>query len=458
MLVENIFVYHLDYEVQKLYNLTSTYYDVEEIASMFEFVFRLAYLLSKGNVYVPASNYFESMIGYNLINRLVELNRVGKWIVLLSSSGNIETFLEKKKTQHFTNFSNEIYNYKKLDSLTGEEKMRITMQKRDRSATQDIIDELLDFDGNKLFWKKIHKYSKYNNKSVEEYWVKIKKFPEKMKDKAYISDYLIEYLDIKDKHKKMANVDLNEFITKAYINSFCKEFPDVAFITDLPFISSARLLSQIPKENFISYEWWVTKLEKTKYRDGTFKSFIADCDAEELKGLKYSSEWRLLLESSHVETSDIDANFLEDDLKEYHELSTKKHKIDQRYCLCNFIVKALWICVFIVIFVVAYLLWQYSQEKNTDFIGLLSFGVGLLNTLMGILFKNMKWFDRFKRFDERKFYKKRGVDLDCFNELHDRVTGRVSIQVGGKKAMFRVSSAQSCEGLEHKNDTIEPIL
>jgi len=425
MLVEDVFIYHLDYEVQKLYSLNDTFYNEEEIANMFEFIFRIGYLLSSRYVYVPASNYFESMIGYNLINRLVGLNRTGKGIVLLSSSANIETFLEKKKIQHQDDFFNETYNYKKFDSLTGEEKMRITMHKRDRSASLDIVEELLDFEGNKTFWEKMHKYSKYNKKSLEEYWVRVKNFREKMKGKAYISDYLINCLEIREDHKKTANAELNEFITKAYINSFYKEFPSVAFITDLPFISSVRLLSQIPQENFISYEWWATKLEETIYGGRTLKSFIEGCDSEELRKLKESTEWKSLLHIFRLETGVVNDDFLGSDVIEYHKLLTKKHKIDWQYSLCNFCVKILWILIFVVIFVLVYCIWRCSQEKNIDFLGLCAMAVGLFNTLLGIIFKKTKWFDRFKQFDERKFYRKRGVDLEYFSALHNRVNEEV---------------------------------
>lgn len=96
MKVDKIFLYHLDFEIQKLFGLEKTY-KPKEIFECFSSVTKIAYLLCDKSILIPASHYFESDFAYQLLNGIGTPNmRKAGSIQLLSSSYNIMELLGKR--------------------------------------------------------------------------------------------------------------------------------------------------------------------------------------------------------------------------------------------------------------------------------------------------------------------------------------------------------------------------
>lgn len=98
MITYNIFLYHLDYELQELFHLNRAY-TYKHIYSCFNLITRMAFLLCRNCILIPASNYFESDIAFSILNRLCSLNvnKLGT-IKRISSSYNLKiNFVVERK-------------------------------------------------------------------------------------------------------------------------------------------------------------------------------------------------------------------------------------------------------------------------------------------------------------------------------------------------------------------------
>lgn len=111
MRIDNIFIYHLDYELQELFYLTKVY-TYKKIYSCFNLVTRMAFLLCDKSILIPASNYLESDLAFSILNRLDSLNtnKLGT-IKLISSSYNFDELLDKKIVQHGNSIKTSGYHY-----------------------------------------------------------------------------------------------------------------------------------------------------------------------------------------------------------------------------------------------------------------------------------------------------------------------------------------------------------
>jgi len=58
MLADKIFIYHLDNELRKLFQLDKSFH-IRSIVSAFNLITRVAFLLCKESIIVPLSNYME---------------------------------------------------------------------------------------------------------------------------------------------------------------------------------------------------------------------------------------------------------------------------------------------------------------------------------------------------------------------------------------------------------------
>ena len=265
MIVKDIFIYHLDNELHKLFSLDR--YDYGHLYSIFKSITRVAFLVCEKRLLIPASNYFESNLSFRILNELKELNELGA-ISLISSSRNIDELMIKKINQHGDNISLLQYHYR--DFLDDNRNIILpgTLIKRERSASSDI----------KLGW-----YFSINNSDTRNALVNFSvdtmsasKFedilyevPQKLGNRAYISDYILPLLPIDRGKIKSADYFLNTFITREYISSFLKEF-NATCLKDIPIIDSHAILpyrTNDDEEQYISYSKLASELKILKYRN-----------------------------------------------------------------------------------------------------------------------------------------------------------------------------------------------
>lgn len=294
MILKDVFVYHLDNELQKLFSLNR--YNYNYLYSVLKTITKVAFLICNEKILIPASNYFESDLSFRILNELKELNEIGA-IELISSSHNIVELLSKKIDQHGNYISLPHYHYR--DFLNDNQKIILpgTLRKRERSSSSDI----------KAGW-----YTSINNSETKNSLARLSKesitaskfedmlyeVPYKLGNRAYISDYILPLLPIENEREKNANHLLNVFITREYIASFLKEFNAIC-LKDIPIIDSNVVLPKKSddKTPYISYGEIATRLKTLTYRRVNGLLFVNNCSIYELIEFKNSLEWQYILET-----------------------------------------------------------------------------------------------------------------------------------------------------------------
>lgn len=289
MIVKNIFIYHLDHELHKLFALDKAY-SLNDIYCAFNRVTRLAFLLSRENLLIPASNYFESDIAFKIINSLNFLNQFG-YIKFISSSYNLNDLHYKKIAQHGDNIYLSSYHYK--DFLESQSPISLpgTLVKRANSASSDIKSAWLESIDDGAIWQELFKVSKSKKPSIFE--KEISKMPSRLGDKAYISEYILPLLPIKEEAQAKGDSLINAFITKEYILSFLKEYKAVC-MKDIPLIDSKIVLpdDESLEESHISYKDFAQVLYNKEYKNKRTLVYLDKCNGYELVEFKNSPIWQ----------------------------------------------------------------------------------------------------------------------------------------------------------------------
>lgn len=283
MIAKNIFIYHLDNELEKLFSLDK--YDSDMVYNSFKLIIKVAFLLCKDHLIIPAANYFESKYGYRILNEFQELREINA-IRLISSSYNIDDLIDSKKKQYGEKILLNKFQY---GSIIKQEKELIlpgSLTKRTRSASADIKEGWFKAVSETDFMDSLFKYAKPGITAgvfEDSFYL----LPRKMGKQAYVSDHMIKYLPFSVNEKK-PNYIINTLVTREYIQSFLKE-NDAVCIKDIPLINDSLIL---PKETdelqFISYKNVILMMKCIKYKDTNFFDYINNCTCSELIELKYS--------------------------------------------------------------------------------------------------------------------------------------------------------------------------
>lgn len=293
MIAKDVFIYHLDNELQKLFSLDR--YDCNYLYSIFKSITRVAFLVCEKRLLIPASNYFESDLSFRILNELKELNEIGA-IILISSSRNIDELMAKKNTQHGDNISLLHYHYR--DFLGDNRKIILpgTLKKRERSASSDIKSGWYSSINNSETRNALANFS-LDTISASKFEDMLYEVPQRLGNRAYISDYILPLLPLDSGKIKSADYFLNTFITREYISSFLKEF-NATCLKDIPIIDSHSILpyETSGEEQYISYNELASELKILKYKNLSALDFVNSCSAYELIEFKNSIEWKIILE------------------------------------------------------------------------------------------------------------------------------------------------------------------
>lgn len=295
MVADNIFIYHLDYELQELFQLSKVY-PYKQIYSCFNLITRMAFLLCKKSILIPASNYFESDIAFSILNSLCSLNvnKLGT-IKLISSSYNLDELLNKKLIQHGNGIKTRGFHY--IDFIENEKRIYLpgTMKKRKASASKDIQKAWMSDGGANKLANQIYEIVSGDCKAstLED---KLYSVPVKLGKQAYISRYIVPLLRMNQNYNKPINTIINVFITREYIKSFLEEYHAIC-LKDIPLIDADIVLPDEEEYNHLSYMDYAKKLYELKYKGTCAMQFIEQCNAEELLDFKQSSQWKRIVEN-----------------------------------------------------------------------------------------------------------------------------------------------------------------
>ncbi len=289
MIFENILIYHLDHEIHELFDINQIY-SRNEIKKVFTLALRLAYLLAKDNLIIPASNYFESTIANEIINQLRPLNEFGI-IQLSTKSFSLESLLKKKKIEHDLFFLSDGYLYSDYENLNRSDLLYLpfTLTKKKLSSSQYIQNGWTNSIGETSIWSDLYKLYPRGTK-VDFFDSELASIPDRLEKRAYISRYIVPFLSVEEENKVYADKLINEFITKQYIKSYLCEY-NAYCLSGIPFIDDSRILPDDMIDYYISYSKYVSLLATIMWEGVSAIKFVENCNVMDLVVFKNSRTW-----------------------------------------------------------------------------------------------------------------------------------------------------------------------
>ena len=297
---DNIYLYHLDAELQKMY-IDGNNYDEHKIKLCFLNIVKIAFLLCNKNLYVPFSNYLESPISFDIFNYFNNLEIEINPFNFISTAPNVEMALKRKEEEHAVNFDNHKYKYKEF--LNSCRDLPGFFRQRENSATSDIEKSFILSIGTNV-WTPL-KDNMDNRMTGDEKDEKLKAVPEYLAGRAYISDYIMPFLVSKDDNRYQylkADKQMNKNITTWYLKSYLDEYNAVCF-KDIPFIDAKEILPKEKLEDYPSYIEIVKELrilKKANCDNTSIMEFIEKSSVEQLVNFKYSQEWLNIISEPNV--------------------------------------------------------------------------------------------------------------------------------------------------------------
>ena len=237
--IDTILLHFLDNEVIDFFDLHNRCKQNPKIYQELRLATKIAFLICRDKVIIPASHYYESLFAKNILDEFIDLITSGHgYCGLISSSASYSEFLEKKREQ-YSIAPNRYPIY--FDSSDSSSKLIKSAQwiPRKRSATSDIVKDWIQNIDDRQTWEKIYKKTSYN--SVEEFEVELSKIPEKLENSAFIPDFVIPLINLKTADSIYIKNHINKIITKPYNGSFLKDF-DAICMTDFPSFDTSLIL------------------------------------------------------------------------------------------------------------------------------------------------------------------------------------------------------------------------
>lgn len=298
MIQKNIFLYHLDNELEKLFSLHR--YDSNNVYSTLKMVTRVAFLLCKDHIYVPASNYFESNYAFQILNELLELREINA-IKFVTSSYNIDDLLNNKKEQYSEDVLLKHFHYG--DFLSPEKRILLpgSLVKKKRSASIDIKNGWYQTIGETSLLNDLFPFALDGTK-VGDFEDSFYSLPHRIGKKAYISEHMLPLLPLIPTEKTV-DYKINKLVTQKYIESFLKEY-DAICIKNIPIIDDASIIPQETSDHqHIPYNEIVVLLKSRKFKGYNLYNYILNCTCSELIEYKYSTEGKLFIQEFYETTS-----------------------------------------------------------------------------------------------------------------------------------------------------------
>jgi hypothetical protein len=295
MVVDSIYLYHLDAEVQKMY-IKSNSYNKNMVNKTFSDITRLGFLLCKKNLFIPLSNYLESTLAFNIINFFSEIESSLNPLRILSTAPNLEVALRKKEQEHGDAFR-ENQNYVYHDFERQGYKLPGVFQTRHRSASADIENDLKLSIGDNEIWEPLIKL-KSPTISYCLMEQQLADIPRNLDGRAYISEYILPFLSFNKDRLPEADRIMNLRITRMYLKSFLTEIDGAVCLNDIPFINASELLPEMSGRKHLSYSDYVRELKAIVHKQKLFGrdvdtfQYISSCSANELLDFKHSVKWK----------------------------------------------------------------------------------------------------------------------------------------------------------------------
>lgn len=294
VLMANIYLYHLDREIHSLFGLDDPrQYKYTKVYNESELILKLAILLCDGKIILPASNFFESNLGFNLLKRMDLSSHTDEVLFsLCSSSYNLSEFLEKKNKEHADNINKPEYHYQEFSNNN---KLKIPghMEKRNSSASEDIKRAWVTEDKLINLAKIIHDNfpQAYKPGELEQLMSDI---PNLLGERAFISGYITPFFRSEISDSKRLDNAINCFITKEYIRSFLEEYK-AAYISDIELFQAELVLPTDDCFQHYSYRYYKKKLLESSYKGESAWKYLTICNKYDLLLFKNSDCWKRII-------------------------------------------------------------------------------------------------------------------------------------------------------------------
>ena len=250
----NIFLHYFDRESISLFYLNKNFTS-DQIVNEFKLATKIAYLMSKKRLIFPLSNYFESPYLPPILRDLGNVPSDNFYYA--TGAVNFQEFLEHKRVQYEndpTRYPKYFQNENDLDFF----ELHLRQTLRRQSTTEDIRKEWDKQSENWEFWNKIKQKSRitrpYKFKRI------ITDIPNALGDRAFISPYVVPFLEIKKEPIYVRN-RINILITKEYVSSYLTEYNAVC-LTDFSLFDTSPILPE--NRNHISIKKIVELLKARK--------------------------------------------------------------------------------------------------------------------------------------------------------------------------------------------------
>lgn len=292
MIMADIYLYHLDREIHALFGLDDPrQYKYAKVYSESELILKLAILLCDGTIILPASNFFESNLGFNLLNSMDFSEHIDDVLFsLCSSSYNLSEFLEKKKIEHADAINKNGHHYREFINNTNLFNIPGRMIKRKGSASEDIKKAWISEDKLIELAKKIHSYFPQAYKAGELEQL-ISEIPTLLGGRAFISGYITPFFRPSISNSKLLDNTINCFITREYIRSFLDEYK-AAYISDIDLFQAELVLPTGNEYQHYSYKEYKRKLLESFYNGMTAWEYLVKCNKFDLIKFKNTDCWK----------------------------------------------------------------------------------------------------------------------------------------------------------------------
>lgn len=301
MFENDIFLYHLDFEIQKLFGLDR--YNKKNVYNAFLMVTKVAFLICNNSLIIPFSNYLESDLAYKIVNffSLQDMPDMDT-IKYASNAYNISEFVDKKKTEHEEMFNQKGYHYVELDTPKKEIILPSgKMVKRAHSTTQDIRRAWTSDIGINYLSELVYNMPQTIN-DVEKIETELYLVPERLENKAFISNYITPLLSNVSGVPNLLDTEMNRYITSEYIKSYLDEYNAIC-LCDIPIIDANQILPKGEKYTHISYKEITRIFASILFEGKSLLDYVYKSDYKTLRELKQSEFKRLMEEKIDKESN-----------------------------------------------------------------------------------------------------------------------------------------------------------
>lgn len=286
------------------------------------FATRLA-VASAGQVYIPASSYFESPMCRKIVDELDDLVDLG-FIGLAGSAINLDEYLRERQDEDFYRKGSAQHSWYRAHHDAA---LRMPYERRKRSATRDVTDHWRQCVEDESLARKLRNAVDFSISSIES---RLERVPDEIGLLAFIPEHVFEILDSKNL-SPLIRARIRSVINEGYFESYTRDL-GCGVVVDLHHLASDF---QVPSygQN-LSY----TKMLRFLRSESRVKEF-SQCDTGRLFQFGKEAVWQAALASAvtyvgtQISTPPITTSMTTSNATLVNQLSSSKNAMISVLCI-----------------------------------------------------------------------------------------------------------------------------